>query len=178
MLIKKAHLENLKELQEIGIKSYLPHYQHLWQPGGIEWYMQHCFGDAVLQKELADENIEYYIVADDESRNIGILKLVLHKSLPDSDVDNALYLEKIYFIKEWTGRGVGQELLNFAVNRAQELGRYCIWLMAMDTSLKPIASYKKAGFTTHSRTHIDATFELIKEEMRGMVVLKKCFKNR
>jgi diamine N-acetyltransferase len=175
MKIKKTSLDNLKELQEIGIRSYLPHYQHLWQPGGIEWYMQHCFGDAVLQKELTDENIEYYIAADDGNQNIGILKLVLHKPLPDSDVENALYLEKIYFIKEWTGKGVGRELLNFAISRAEELGRDCIWLKAMDTSVKPIAAYQRAGFTIHSRTLIDAEFELIKEEMRGMVVMKKCF---
>lgn len=173
MIIKKAGLENLKELQEIGIESYLPHYQHLWQPGGIEWYMQHCFGDEVLQKELLDENIEYYIVADDENQSIGILKLVLQKPMPGSDVENALYLEKVYFIKEWTGKGAGQELLNFSINRAKKLSRECIWLMTMDTSLKPIASYERAGFTIHSRNRHAS--ELIKEELRGMVVMKKLF---
>lgn len=173
MKIKKARLEDLKELQAIGIESYLPHYGHLWNPGGLEWYMQFCFGDEALQTDLSDGNIEYYIIADDESRNIGILKLILQKPLPDSEVENALYLEKIYFIKEWTGRGVGQELLNFSVNRAKELGRDCIWLMAMDTSLKPIASYERAGFTIHSRNR--HTSEMIKEELRGMVVMKKLF---
>ena len=173
MIIKKASPADLRELQDIGIRSYLPHYTHLWKEGGVDWYMRRCFADEVLQLELSDPNIEYYIV-NAKGRNIGILKLVLQKSLFDSDVENALYLEKIYFVKEWTGMGVGRELMEFASNRAKALNRDCIWLMAMDTSEKPIAAYKRAGFVIHSRTRLD--FEVMKEEYRGMVVLKNCFK--
>src|SRR5688500_2286367 len=101
MEIKKAGLDELTALQAIGKNSYLPHYAHLWKEGGIEWYLQRCFGTEVLQSELEDQNIEYYIAAID-NRSVGILKLVLQKPLPDSDIENALYLEKIYFVKEWT----------------------------------------------------------------------------
>lgn len=172
MNIKKAHLADLKEVQEIGVRSYLPHYAHLWKEGGIDWYMHRCFSDEILRAELSDPNIEYYIVSA-ENDNIAILKLVLQKPLPDSEIKNALYLEKIYFIKEWTGKGAGGELIRFVFNRAGDLNRECVWLMAMDTSDKPVAAYKKSGFILHSRTRLD--FEMMKEEYRGMVVLKKCF---
>ena len=172
MIIKKPSPADLKELQDIGIRSYLPHYTHLWKAGGVDWYMRRCFADEVLQFELSDPNIEYYI-AQAEGENIGILKLVLHKPLPDSAIENALYLEKIYFVKEWTGKGVGRELMEFVFNRAKELKRDCVWLMAMDTSEKPIASYERAEFVIHSRTRLD--FEIMKEEFRGMVVMKNCF---
>ena len=163
----------MKELQDIGIRSYLPHYTHLWKAGGVDWYMRRCFADEVLQSELSDPNIEYYI-AQAEVENIGILKLVLHKPLPNSAIENALYLEKNYFVKEWTGKGAGRKLMEFAFKRAKELKRDCIWLMAMDTSEKPIAAYEKAEFVVHSRTRLG--FELMKEEYRGMVVMKNCFK--
>lgn len=169
--IRKIGLEHLEELRDIGIKSYLPHYTHLWKEGGIEWYMNRCFGDEVLQFELSDPNIEYYIT-NAEGQNIGILKLVLKKPLPGLDVENALYLEKIYFVKEWTGKGIGRELMQFVFNRAKELNCDCVWLMAMDTSEKPIAAYEKAGFTINSYTRLGDEFELMKEEFRGMVVMK------
>lgn len=172
MEIKKANINNLQELQEIGVSSYSPHYAHLWKPGGEKWYLKHCFGDEILQCELSDDNIEYYI-ASAQQKNIGILKLVLHKPIPDSEIENALYLEKIYFVEEWTGKGAGRELIKFAMERAKELKRDCIWLMAMDTSEKPIAAYEKSGFSIYSRTRLD--FELMKEEFRGMVVMKNCF---
>lgn len=169
--IRKVGLEHLEELRDIGIKSYLPHYTHLWKEGGVEWYMNRCFGGDVLQIELSDPNIEYYIT-NAKSQNIGILKLVLQKPLPNSDVENALYLEKIYLVKEWTGKGVGRELMQFAFNRAKELNRDCVWLMAMDTSEKPIAAYQRSGFTINFYTRLGDEFELMKEEFRGMVVMK------
>ena len=172
--IRKVGLEHLEELRDIGIKSYLPHYTHLWKPGGVEWYMNRCFGDEVLQNEFLDSNVEYYI-AENNGENIGMMKLVLKKPLPDSEIENALYLEKIYFIKEWTGKGVGRKLIEFALNRASELKRDCVWLMAMDSSAKPIEAYEKAGFTINSYTRLRDEFELMKEEFRGMVVMKNCF---
>lgn len=172
MEIRKIGLKGIDELQSIGERSYTPHYAHLWKPGGVAWYMQRCFAAAVLEKELADENVEYYIVSENRE-NIGILKLILKKPIPDSKIENALYLEKIYFIKEWTGKGIGRKLIEFAFNRARDLNRDCVWLMAMDTSDKPIAAYERAGFEIHSRARFD--FEIMKEEFRGMVVMKHCF---
>ena len=86
-----------------------------------------------------------------------------------------MYLEKIYFVKEWTGKGVGKETIEFVFRRAGELGRNCVWLKAMDTSLKPIAAYEDAGFTIHSHAVLSDEFELMKEEFRGMVIMKNCF---
>jgi GNAT superfamily N-acetyltransferase len=174
MEIRKVGLSEIKALQAIGERSYTPHYAHLWKPGGVEWYMQRCFGDAVLKKELVDESIEYFIISADEI-DIGILKLILKKPVLNSEIENALYLEKIYFVKEWTGKGVGSKLIEFASERARDLRRECVWLMAMDTSDKPIAAYQRAGFQIHSRTRLD--FEIMKEEFRGMVVMTNCFNN-
>ncbi|HEY8559938.1 MAG TPA: GNAT family N-acetyltransferase [Pyrinomonadaceae bacterium] len=170
--IKRADARNIDELRDIGIRSYLPHYSHLWKPGGVDWYMDRCFGDDALRKDFSDPNIEYYIIAD-ESQNVGILKLVLQKPLIDSAIVNALYLEKIYFIKEWTGKGAGGKLMRFTIERARELKRECVWLMAMDTAEKPISAYERAGFAVHSRTRLD--FSFMKEEFRGMVAMKHCF---
>lgn len=171
--IKKIGLSHLQELREIGIKSYLPHYAHMWKPNGVEWYINRCFGDEFLQTELVNPNVEYLIVEND-GEDIGIMKIVLKKSLPDSAVENALYLEKIYFVKEWTGKGVGRQLIELALRRAAELDRDCVWLMAMDTAPKPISAYERAGFTLDSYTTLGDEFELLKEEFRGMAVMKNC----
>lgn len=170
MKLKKVGASDIAELRDIGVRSYLPHYKHLWLAGGVEWYLERCFGDVALHAELRDDNIEYYIAADADE-NVGILKLVLHKPLPESAIDDALYLEKIYFTAEYTGKGAGKQLINFACERAGSLNREAVWLMAMDTSAKPVAAYEKHGFRVHARTRLD--FELMKPEFRGMVIMKK-----
>ena len=173
MNVRKVGLADLRELREIGVASYIPHYAHLWKPRGLEWYLERCFGEEFLQREIVDPNVEYYIISSADNRNIGVLKLVLQKRVPDSSVENALYLEKIYFVKEWTGKGVGRDAMNFTFERAADLNRECVWLVAMDTSDKPVRAYEAAGFSIHSRGLID--FELMKEEFRGTFVMKKCF---
>lgn len=176
MIIRKIGFDDLRELREIGISSYVPHYAHLWKPNGIEWYINRCFGEEFLKNEILNANVEYYII-ENNGENIGMMKLVLKKTLPDSEIENALYLEKIYFIKSWTGKGVGRKLIDFTLRRAAELNCECVWLMAMDTSAKPIEAYKKAGFVIDSYTNLGDEFELMKEEFRGMVVMKHCLEN-
>ena len=173
MKVKKVGLSDLQELRDIGIESYVPHYAHMWKPNGLEWYLERCFSEEFLKNELVDPNVEYYIISSAE-QDIGILKLVLQKPLPESDIENALYLEKIYFIKEWTGKGIGRELINFTIERAKEINRDCVWLIAMDTADKPVQAYVKAGFTIHSHKLLD--FELLKDEFKGTFVMKACFK--
>jgi len=173
MKVRKVGLPDLQELRDIGVKSYVPHYSQMWQPGGLEWYLNRCFGDEFLENELVNPNVEYYIISSAE-QNIGIMKLVLCKPLPDSDIENSLYLEKIYFIKEWTGKGIGRELINFAFERAVEINSDCVWLVAMDTAGKPVEAYEKSGFTIHSHRRLE--FELMKDEFKGTFVMKKCFK--
>ena len=176
MIIRKVQSESLAELQKIGFDSYAPHYAHLWKPNGIEWYMNRCFGEDFLGNEIVNPNVEYYIIEND-GENIGMMKLVLKKTLPDSDVENALFLEKIYFVKKCLGKGIGTKLIEFALHRAVELERECVWLTAMDTSEKPIKAYEKAGFVIDSHTNLGDDFGLMKEEFRGMVVMKHCLEN-
>ena len=171
--IRKVGLSDLQELRDIGIKSYVPHYAHMWKPDGLEWYLNRCFGDEFLQREIINANVEYYIISVEE-QNIGILKLVSHKPLPASDILAALYLEKIYFTKEWTGKGVGHDLMKFVFERAKEIKLECVWLVAMDTAEKPILAYKKAGFAIHCHEFLD--FELLKDAFKGTFVMKHCFK--
>ena len=174
MKVEKASLSDVDDLREIGIDSYIPYYTLLWKEGGLEWYMNRCFATENLEGELKDSNIEYYLIKNN-SQKIGILKLVLKKPIPDSDFNNALYLEKIYFIKEFLGKGVGRKAIEFTFQRAKELKRDCVWLMAMDTADKPISAYKKSGFSVFSQTRL--SFEFMKEEFRGMVIMKHCFNN-
>ncbi len=172
MNLRKVGLSDLQELREIGIESYVPHYEQMWKPEGLEWYLEKCFGEKFLQNEIAAENVEYYIISEKE-KNIGVLKIVFHKPLPNSGVENALYLEKVYFIKDWTGKGAGREVMNFAFERAKEMRCDCVWLVAMDTADKPIKAYERVGFTIHIHRFLD--FPLLKDEYKGTFVMKKCF---
>jgi len=156
-------LTDLPLLQKVGRETYVPYYPHIWKEGGLDWYMERCFGNAVLGSELVDPNIEYWIAEDESGQIIGFLKLVLQKPVPDSRIEQALYLEKVYLMPAYFGKGVGQHLIRFAKQRALDLNQAAVWLMVMKNG--PIQVYERAGYKIVGEVHWD--FERMKEAERG-----------
>ena len=156
-------------LADIARRAYADHYLHLWHDAGA-WYMERCFSPAVLQRELADPNARFYLVRQDRQA-VGFFKLNVDQPLKGQETLNALELERIYLIDDVTGQGIGKAVLTFVVDYARQLNKEIIWLKAMDTSHDAIAFYEKMGFVICGTERL--TFEVMKEDVRGMVVMRK-----
>ncbi|MBL7774968.1 MAG: hypothetical protein JNK89_03150, partial [Saprospiraceae bacterium] len=78
-------------LQRAGRASYEPDYPHLWKPGGLDWYLERCFGRETLERELADPNIAYFLACTADQQLVGLLKLVWEKPMPGGRCDDALF---------------------------------------------------------------------------------------
>ncbi|MEJ8801606.1 GNAT family N-acetyltransferase [Pontibacter sp. H249] len=154
-------------LQDIAINSYGDHYLYLWHDGGM-WYINRCFSDDALKKELEDENAAFFLIYAEEEL-VGFLKLNLHKEMDSYTAAEAMELERIYLLKSASGKGLGRMVLNFTRQYAQKLGKKVIWLKAMDSS-KSVDFYEQNGFTKCGTYTLD--FEAMKEEYRGMYVMK------
>lgn len=166
-------IRDIQKINHLGCQTYLPHYPHLWYKGGVEWYLDKCFSDRQLEMDLANPSLSYYAICLD-GQEVGLLKLVRNKAPFGLHLDVSLYLEKIYFLKEFTGQGLGQKTISWVFEQARNSEIKTVWLMAMDSSHKTIASYEKAGFQQIGATRLDdKEFQLMKPEFRGMVILKK-----
>lgn len=166
--VKKLGPGDIPLMQYVGRATYEPYYAHVWKAGGVDWYMEKCFGTATLERELSDPGTEYLIFSDDAGQIIGFLKLILQKPTPDGSVTNALYLEKIYLMPASFRKGAGQVLIGYALERARRLGREAVWLEVMKTG--PVPAYERSGFQNIGTTHFG--HELLKEEERdGWVML-------
>lgn len=166
-------IRTVQKINYLGCQTYLPHYPHLWYEGGVEWYLNKCFKKEQLELDLANPSLSYYAISWN-GQEVGLLKLVRNKAPLGLNPDTCLYLEKIYFLKEFTGLGLGQKTINWVFEQAQNSAIKTVWLMAMDSSHKAIASYEKAGFQQMGTTRLDdEQFQLMKPEFRGMVLLKK-----
>ena len=170
LYLRRAAISDLALLQQVGADSYLPYYPHVWHPGGMEWYIDYCFGDAPLSAELHDPAIEYYLPTTENDDIAGLLKLRPDCPVPDGSCDNAFYLEKIYLLPDFFGQGYGQQLIEMVVERAIALGRETVWLQVMHNP-GPISAYAKAGFRITGPTHFG--HDLLKEEERDGWVMER-----
>ena len=160
-------IQDLHTLQDIAINSYGDHYLYLWYDGGM-WYIDKCFSDAALKKELSDPNSAFFLVYE-EDELVGFVKLNINQALDNYTEQEALELERIYLLKRVSGRGIGKALVDFTKQYAREKAKKVIWLKAMDSS-KSVDFYEQNGFVKCGTYTLD--FEAMKEEYRGMYVMK------
>ena len=160
-----------EQLSALAKEIYPQHYAHLWNEGGVAWYIERSYNTDTLRKELENPKSTYYFVQNDEAI-LGYLKLNFDTPLSINGKivqNNTLELQRIYLLSKATGVGLGAKMVNFAIQKAQENNLEMVWLQVMDTSTDAIRFYEKMGFRIHSPFRLD--FELMKPELRGMYTL-------
>lgn len=170
MIYQSLGLEDIQLIQKLGRATYEPYYPHIWLPGGMDWYMEHCFNETTLRTELSDPNYEFLMARNEAGQAVGFLKLVLEKPAPNRLEQQSLYLEKIYLMPDFYGQGFGQVLMEWVIERATALQRRAVWLMVLKNG--PVKAYERAGFEIVGKTYWP--FEYLKpEERHGLIMLRQ-----
>lgn len=167
--IRRIEAQDASFLSEVALRAYADHYLDLWYDRG-SWYMEKYFSPEKLTRELRDSNSQFYIAYFNHSP-VGFLKLNIDASREGLKAKDAMELERIYLNKEVAGKGIGRKLVELTFDIARKNCKDIVWLKAMDTSEGPIAFYKKMGFEITGAYRLKHA--LMKEELRGMVIMTK-----
>ena len=133
----------LTQLSELLSTSYRAHYPQLWADQG-EAYIAHSFAPEQFTQEMAADHSSFFWV-EWETKRIGMLKLNVGKAPDGSSAPQQMELERIYFLPEATGKGIGQKAMDFIFAYANEKGCRSIWLKTMQNSIA-LPFYQKCGF--------------------------------
>lgn len=154
---------------EVGIKAYNQHYLHLWPNENSKPYIESSFTLEVLAKEESDNNTILYLIQLN-GKAVGIFKITLNSKLDVYTQQEALYVDKIYILNEFSGQGIGEKILQFVQLRAEAMGKKIIWLDTMQKG-PALHFYLKNGFKIHSETNI--IFDTVIPEESLMWVMTK-----
>lgn len=169
MLIQPILPQQAEALSALIHRIYPAHFTYLWDDAGA-WYLDHSYHPTKLRAELEDPNVRYFWAVTD-GQPVGYLKLNLDKDLPGGHEPGGLEAERIYFLPEAAGRGLGTLLIGHAEAIARERGNRYVWLHVMDSSLNSIAFYEKRGFGRVGETWLP--FARMKPEYRRMWQMQK-----
>ncbi|RYF78357.1 MAG: GNAT family N-acetyltransferase [Cytophagaceae bacterium] len=161
--------EQAVELSELCFRIYPHHFTYLWDDDGA-WYQNHSYSANQLKTELDNQNVRYYWAVW-QGQRVGYMKINLSKSVPVTDESGGLEIERIYFLSEAAGQGLGTLLIEYAETIARQRQATYIWLHVMDSSLSSIAFYKKRGFNRVGETMLP--FSQMKPQYRMMWQMKK-----
>jgi ribosomal protein S18 acetylase RimI-like enzyme len=148
--IKRAYLEDLTTIQNISITSFTETFSEINTPENMEKYLQENFNTAQITSEISNPYSIFYVAVWD-NQPIGYLKVNLGSAQTETINDKTLEIQRIYVVKAFHGKKIGQSLLDQAIKMAQE---YCvdyIWLGVWEENQNALQFYAKNGFVTFDK---------------------------
>lgn len=153
---------------DIGIRSYHQHYLHLWPNSDPSPYIEDNYTSEIVHKELADPNLKHYLI-EYKAVPAGIFKIVLNAAIGHHAAKDALLIEKIYFLREYSGHGLGKACLKYVVEMARVAGKKVVWLDTMKRG-PALAFYQKFGFEILGERKL--RYEGALEDQKDMLILQ------
>lgn len=168
MNIRKVTLNDIDQLQKIGKQTFYETFSAENTEENMINYLNKGFSIEKLTTELSDKNTEFYFATLDNNV-IGYLKLNFGQSQTELQDDKALEIERIYVLKEFHGKKVGQVLYEKAIEIAKEKNADYVWLGVWEENPRAISFYKKNGFVEFDK-HI---FKLGNDEQTDIMMKLK-----
>ena len=166
--ISKIKKNEILQLQKIGRCTFYETFSESNTEENMKDYLDKGFSIDKLTTELNDINAEFYFATIDQEI-IGYLKLNFGESQTEIKDDKALEIERIYVLKEFHGKKVGQILYNKAIEIAKQKNADYVWLGVWEENQRAINFYKKNGFVEFDK-HI---FKLGNDEQTDIMMKLK-----
>ena len=103
----------------------------------------------LFKRIITDENTTQYVIQVD-NKTVGIMGI--GEAMGD-DIDDSYYeLYGIYLHPDYYRKGIGTQAVNFAFDKALELGKRFMNVWVFAENINSINFYKKCGFITDGKT--------------------------
>lgn len=145
VILKRVGTKDVKQLQEIARDTFYETFSTENTEDDMNTYLDETFSVLRLTKELNDKNSEFYFAILNNSV-IAYLKLNFGQSQTELQDDKSIEIERIYVLKGFHGKNVGQLLCNKAIQIAKQRNADYMWLGVWEKNPRAIHFYKKNGF--------------------------------
>jgi ribosomal protein S18 acetylase RimI-like enzyme len=150
--IIKAETHHTSIIKEIGVQSFIESHGHSASEEDINTFLRSSFDIDVIQRELSDAGNVYHIIFY-EGMPAGYSKIKYNQPNPSIDETNITKMERLYLLKQFYGKGLGEKLMNFNINIAQNEQQVGLWLYVWVENIRAYTFYQKSGF--HVVGHYD-----------------------
>lgn len=166
--IAQVKQDDIEQLQLIGKQTFQETFSAKNSEEDMQKYLKEAFSFTKLTNEVQDKNTLFYF-AKLHNKVIGYLKLNHGKSQTELKNDKALEIERIYVLKDFYGKQVGQMLYEKAIELAKAKNKEYVWLGVWEHNPRAIRFYEKNGFISFDK-HI---FKLGNDEQTDIMMKLK-----
>lgn len=143
--IEQINNSHIAALQQIGRQTFSETFGESNSAENMAKYLEEAYSFEKLNEELNNQNSFFYFAILNE-KVVGYLKLNMGESQTELKDNDALEIERIYVLKDFHGKKVGQILFDKAITIAKELQVAYVWLGVWEENKKALQFYTKNGF--------------------------------
>jgi ribosomal protein S18 acetylase RimI-like enzyme len=143
--IEQINQNHIAALQQIGRQTFSETFAESNSAENMAKYLEEAYSYEKLSAELNDPNSLFYFAMMGQDV-IGYLKLNFGASQTELKDNDALEIERIYMLKSFQGKRVGQLLFDKAIQIAKEQNAEFVWLGVWEENKKAIQFYTRNGF--------------------------------
>lgn len=153
VLIRRATVIDAEALSILSRQTFFDTFTGTCTEEDMEQFLKEYFNIDQVKKELADEN-DFYFFAEIDGILAGYIRMMEDYSNFDLMKKwKALELKRIYVDKNFHGKGIAGQLMDFVENFAKENKYEVVWLGVWEHNLRAKRFYEKSGFTDSGYTH-------------------------
>jgi diamine N-acetyltransferase len=143
--IEQINHSHIAALQQIGRQTFSETFAESNSAENMAKYLEEAYSFEKLNEEINNPNSFFYFAMLDE-KVIGYLKLNMGGSQTELKDNDALEIERIYVLKEFHGKKVGQFLFEKAIAIAKAQQVAYVWLGVWEENKRALQFYTKNGF--------------------------------
>lgn len=141
-LVRPSEVDRLLALSR---KTFYDAFEHLNNPDDFEAYTSKAFTREQLLSEMENpDSAFYFAVIDNEPA--GYIKLNYRAAQAEYQDTDAVEISRIYVLASQQGKKIGNQLLDFTINKAIEEKLRYLWLGVWEHNLNAQRFYERNGF--------------------------------
>ncbi len=148
--IVKVSVDDIAQLQIICKQTFFETYADGNTEENMQKYLDESFSLENLAAELANPNTQLFFARLDQ-KPIGYVKINFGEAQTELKYQKSLEIERIYVLKDFHGKRVGQILFDKAFEIALQTKADFLWLGVWEKNPKAIYFYKRNGFVEFDR---------------------------
>ncbi len=145
IIIEKVQAADIGQLQRIGKQTFVETFADANTAENMQKYLAEGFAVDKLIAEINNPETEFYF-ARFSGEVIGYLKINYGSAQTELKDESALEIERIYVLKAYHGKKVGQLLYDKAFDLAAKSKASYLWLGVWEKNTRAINFYTRNGF--------------------------------
>ncbi len=136
---------DVDQLLTLSRKTFYDAFQHLNNPEDFEAYTSKAFTREQLLSEIENPDSEFYfaIIGDEP---VGYIKVNYRGAQAEFQEVDGVEVSRVYVLADQQGKKIGNQLLDFAIDKARKEGMKYIWLGVWEHNHAAQRFYARNGF--------------------------------